>query len=90
MVDGNSSFCFPLIARDKKTKNDLIQKLLINGIEYRPVVGGNLLRQPYLNKYNKVRCPYADIVHENGIYIGNNQFVGNRELNTLEDIIRSL
>ena len=88
--DGNSSFCFPFVAKDKKIKNNLIHKLISNGIEYRPVVGGNLLRQPYLKKYNKISCPFADIVHENGIYIGNNQFVGDRELNILDDIIRSL
>lgn len=93
MVDGNSSFCFPLIAKDKKTKNSLIRHLNNNFIEYRPIVGGNLLRQPYM-KGHKIACkekPYnVDILHENGIYIGNNQFVGDIELNILEDIIRSL
>lgn len=93
MVDGNSSFCFPLIAKEKKIKNDLLRKLNNNFIEYRPIVGGNLLRQPYM-KGHKIVCkdkPYnVDILHENGIYIGNNQFVGDRELNILEDIIRSL
>jgi hypothetical protein len=35
--------------------------------------------------------PYnVDVLHENGIYIGNNQFVGDREMNILENIIRSL
>lgn len=91
--EGNSSFCFPLIARDKFTKDQLIRRLKNNFIEYRPVVGGNLLRQPYMQGY-KIACkngPYnVDIVHENGIYIGNNQFVGDRELNILEEIIRSL
>lgn len=91
--EGNSSFCFSLIARDSFTKEQLIRKLKNNFIEYRPVVGGNLLRQPYMQGY-KIACkngPYnVDIVHENGVYIGNNQFVGDRELNILEDIIRSL
>lgn len=91
--EGNSSFCFPLIAKTPLIKAELIRRLKNNFIEYRPVVGGNLLRQPYMQGY-KIACkegPYnADIVHENGVYIGNNQFVGNRELNILEDIIRSL
>lgn len=88
--EGNSSFCFPLIAKDNVTKQKLLVKLRECGIEYRPVVGGNLLRQPYLKDYSNVKCQYADILHENGIYIGNNQFVGDKELKTLEDIIRSL
>jgi len=88
--EGNSSFCFPLIAKDNVTKKKLLVKLRECGIEYRPVVGGNLLRQPYLKDYSNVKCQYADILHENGIYIGNNQFVGDKELKMLEDIIRSL
>jgi CDP-6-deoxy-D-xylo-4-hexulose-3-dehydrase len=91
--EGNSSFCFPLIAKTPLIKDALLRRLRMNFIEYRPVVGGNLLRQPYM-KGHKIACktgPYnVDIVHENGIYIGNNQFVGDRELNILEDIIRSL
>lgn len=91
--EGNSSFCFPLIAKTPLIKDALLRKLQMNFIEYRPVVGGNLLRQPYMEGH-MIACktrPYnVDIVHENGIYIGNNQFVGDRELNILEDIIRSL
>jgi CDP-6-deoxy-D-xylo-4-hexulose-3-dehydrase len=91
--EGNSSFCFPLIAKTPLIKDALLRHLKNNSIEYRPVVGGNLLRQPYMKGYS-IACktgPYnVDIVHENGIYIGNNQFVGDRELNTLETIIRSL
>jgi CDP-6-deoxy-D-xylo-4-hexulose-3-dehydrase len=91
--EGNSSFCFPLIAKTPLIKDALIRRLKINFIEYRPVVGGNLLRQPYMSGYN-ISCknaPYdVDILHENGVYIGNNQFVGDKELNTLEQIIRSL
>ena len=91
--DGNSSFCFPLIAKTPLIKDALLRRLRQNFIEYRPVVGGNLLRQPYMEGH-KIACksgPYnVDIVHENGIYIGNNQFVGYKELNILEGIIRSL
>jgi CDP-6-deoxy-D-xylo-4-hexulose-3-dehydrase len=91
--EGNSSFCFPLIAKNNTVKQKLLVKLRACGIEYRPVVGGNLLRQPYMTGYDisGKTGPYnVDIVHENGIYIGNNQFVGDKELQMLEDIIRSL
>jgi CDP-6-deoxy-D-xylo-4-hexulose-3-dehydrase len=91
--EGNSSFCFPFIARAQYVKYKLIELLKTNSIEYRPVVGGNLLRQPYMAGYG-ISCKEpeykVDIVHNNGIYIGNNQFVGDREMNILEDIIRSL
>ena len=88
--EGNSSFCFPLIAKTPYIKDQVLRRLKVNRIEYRPVVGGNLLRQPYLAQYNTIKCPNADILHENGIYIGNNQFVGKKELDLLEQIIGDL
>jgi len=89
----NSSFCFPFICKDKATKLKLISKFIENKIEYRPVVGGNLLRQPYLNGYeiesSKSKLN-ADIIHENGIYIGNNQFLSAEDMNRIEKIIGEL
>jgi CDP-6-deoxy-D-xylo-4-hexulose-3-dehydrase len=61
-------------------------------IEYRPVVGGNLLRQPYLNYEidSNVGVLNADIIHENGVYIGNSQFVSNKEMELLKTILEKL
>jgi CDP-6-deoxy-D-xylo-4-hexulose-3-dehydrase len=62
-------------------------------IEYRPVVGGNLLRQPYLKDHiisGKTENLNVDIVHENGIYIGNNQFVSDKDMDLLEKILGEL
>lgn len=62
-------------------------------IEYRPVVGGNLLRQPYLKNYSvsgNRKSLNVDIIHENGIYIGNNQFVSQKDMSLLERILGEL
>ena len=59
-------------------------------IEYRPVVGGNLLKQPYLKDYmimGKSGNFNADLIHENGVYIGNNQFVCDKDMKLLVKII---
>lgn len=89
---GNSSFCFPFICKTKKIKIKLIELFEKYNVEYRPVVGGNLLKQPYLNY--EVECSSeflnSDIIHENGIYIGNNQFVSKKEFKILENIIKEL
>lgn len=87
--NGNSCFCFPLIARDKKTKDKLLMILDEYSIEHRPVVGGNLLRQPFLLNIS-ADCPNADIIHENGIYIGNNQFVTRHNMEVLKQILNFL
>jgi CDP-6-deoxy-D-xylo-4-hexulose-3-dehydrase len=91
--EGNSCFCFPFICRTKEIKSKLISLLDKYKIEYRPVVGGNLLRQPYLKKYSisgKTENLNVDIIHENGIYIGNNQFVSNKDMDLLETILGEL
>lgn len=87
---GNSSFCFPIISRDRDTKERLLHLFHHNGIESRPVVGGNLLRQPFLSGhelYSIHEKPNADIVNDMGIYIGNNQFVNKEDISWLEEII---
>ena len=47
------------------------------GIEYRPIVSGNLLRQPFLKDYTLKDSTNVDLLHNNGVYIGNSHFVGN-------------
>lgn len=90
---GNSSFCFPFICRTKEIKTKLISLFQKYKIEYRPVVGGNLLRQPYLKNYSisgKKENLNVNIIHENGIYIGNNQFITDEDMNLLEKILGEL
>ena len=84
--EGNSSFCFPFIAKKIEYRQKLLDKFTEYGVEYRPIVGGNLLKQPYLRNY-KARVPNADILHSNGIYIGNNQFVNEKDMYWLENIL---
>lgn len=84
---GNTSFCLPLIFKDKslflKTKLELGKYK----IEYRPVVSGNLLLQPFLSKYkNQEDFKNANIVHEQGIYVGNSQFVNYKHIDFLTNI----
>lgn len=74
--DGNSSFCFPFICKSKEDKQKLIKIFDKLDIETRPVVAGNLLIHPFLEKWkDTVEVKNADIVNEHGIYIGNSQFV---------------
>lgn len=88
-----SNFCFPLICREKETADKLKKIFDQRNIEHRPIISGNLLKQPCLKNYkvttNKVDLT-VDLVHNNGIYLGNNQFVGNRELKELYKIFKEL
>ena len=57
-----------------------------NGVEHRPIVGGNLLRQPFLKDY-KFGTPRknanVDLLNDNGVYIGNSHFVTDRDMDWL-------
>jgi CDP-6-deoxy-D-xylo-4-hexulose-3-dehydrase len=91
--DTCSNFCFPLVAKNKNTSDKL--KLLFdqNGIEHRPIISGNLLKQPFLKGYEictlKTKLN-VDTVHDNGVYLGNNQFIGNVEIKLLSKLIKDV
>lgn len=74
--EGNSSFCFPFICHSKEDKNKLSKILDTLDVETRPVVAGNLLIHPFLEKWkNSVEVPNATLLNDCGLYIGNSQFV---------------
>ena len=84
---GVSSFCLPLIFRSKFDKDYIVKKLHKAEIETRPIVGGNLLKQPCFKQYSKGDYSAAQIVHNNGLYVGNNQFVGKDRIHLLKCIL---
>lgn len=85
-----SSFCLPIIARNMSIRVKFQELCGKHGVEYRPIVSGNLLVQPFLKQYSNSHMPQAQKIHDLGMYIGNNQFVGHTELNILSDIFKEL
>lgn len=76
------------------TRRDVVQKLEEFGIETRPVVTGNFLRQSVIKRmYESVDIaggyPGADFVHENGIMFANHGRNLEKELSTVVDILNS-
>ena len=85
---GLSSFTLPFIFRDADRKNAFLQTITRNGIEARPLISGNLLRQPFLKHYYRPgEFPNADLIHTNAFYIGNNQFVNHERIDFLEKLM---
>ncbi len=81
---GNSSFVLPFVCKEAGNVNKL--KSIFNdlGIEYRPIVAGNLLLHPFLKKWkDTVKVPNAEILNNNGVYIGNNQFITEEMIDTM-------
>ncbi len=90
---GISSFSLPFVCKSYEVFNFLKESFDNCKIEYRPVVGGNLLKQPFLKDYGfdyEKDIFNVDVLQQFGLYIGNNQYIGDRELNTLEKILSGI
>jgi CDP-6-deoxy-D-xylo-4-hexulose-3-dehydrase len=83
---GNSSwFGFSLILQNKLIgkRKEIIKFLSINGIETRPIVAGNFTLNPvmkFLNFLPLPPLPSADLIHNEGFFIGNHHFDTSEEL----------
>ena len=87
----NSSFCLPIICKNPENMKKLRIHFTNKNIEHRPIVAGNLLLHPFLEKWkSSVKVPNADILNNNGVYIGNSQFVNEVMLDELEKIIKDI
>ncbi len=87
-VPGISSFVLPFFFRSKERKETFQAIIREGGIESRPLISGNLLRQPFLSKYyNATDYRNADFIHINAFYIGNNQFVDEHRLDILTSLM---
>ena len=82
-----SSFVLPFLMVNKIDKIKLENLLNTHGIETRPFIAGNLLRQPFLSRYNNKNFFNAELIEHNAFYIGNNQFVNKKRINKLEIIL---
>jgi CDP-6-deoxy-D-xylo-4-hexulose-3-dehydrase len=91
--EGNSNFAFPFICRTPEIAKKMKQAFEQQGIEHRPIVGGNLLRQPFLKGY-KFGTPRknatVDLLNDNGVYIGNSHFVDGEDMEWLSNIIKGI
>lgn len=87
-IDFVSNFAVPVICKTQKIRDDLVEKC--NGkLEIRPIVGGDITQQPFFKKYTKnyqSEIVNARIVHEQGIYFGNNPELTPSERQTITKI----
>jgi CDP-6-deoxy-D-xylo-4-hexulose-3-dehydrase len=68
-----SSFAFPVSCKTSKLRDKYFIQFAGAGVEIRPMIAGNIQKQPFYNKYsNKLYdLPSADFVHDCGFYCGN-------------------
>ena len=92
----SSWFGFGMILKPNAeiSRDTLVKKLEDNGIETRPIVTGNFLKQKVTKKYflnhRNVKLNNADYIDRNGFFIGNHQFDLRKKISKVVKIIVDL
>ena len=68
-----SSFAIPVVCRNKELRTKYFNKFSEANIEIRPIIAGNMQKQPFFKKYvkNEFLLPNTDFIHNCGFYCGN-------------------
>lgn len=90
-MDLISNFAFPLIFKNQRDFIKYKEIFISNEIEIRPIIGGNIAKQPFYKKYiqNNNKCNNADHVHENGFYFGNNPDMSSKKLDKIYNLLNT-
>lgn len=86
-----STFAFPVVTKSRELRQKYTERLEAAGVELRPLIAGNMQRQPYYDRYvaEKYELPGADLVHDQAFYCGNYPELTEEDLTTLESCFRS-
>lgn len=88
-IDFLSNFAVPLICRSRAIRDELVKKCK-NRVEIRPMVGGDMMMQPFFKKYfrefSELDRSNARLIHEQGLYFGNNPELTQEEIKTILDV----
>lgn len=80
-----SNFAYPIITPNIE---NLTNELIKSGVECRPLVCGSIGLQPYWKKiYGETNFDFADIVHNYGLYVPNNQDLSESDIKFICNII---
>lgn len=72
-IETLSSFAFPMICQPG-LRQKYIDRFVAAEVEVRPVIAGNILRQPFFKRYRTTApeaLPGAEFIHHNAFYFGN-------------------
>jgi CDP-6-deoxy-D-xylo-4-hexulose-3-dehydrase len=82
-----SNFAMPILS---KNRNSIVEKLIENGIECRPLIAGNLANKPFwYENFTKPELKNCELLDQYGFYIPNHQDLTNDNLNKIIKIINN-
>jgi len=94
-LDKNSNFAIPLVFKTKEVFKEVLKQLEEVKFEIRPLVAGNIFNQPFYKKYSKTipdmkEFPNISIIHEQGLYFGNNPDLTREEIEFIKSVFKSI
>jgi len=80
-----SSFAMPLVCKTPELRERYLAQFSGAGIEIRPMIAGNIQKQPFYSKYCKksYALPGADFLHQCSFYCGNYPELTEKDLETI-------
>ncbi len=83
-IDFVSNFSVPVICKAQSIRDRLVE-MCKDRVEIRPIVGGNMMNQPFFRKYMPefvgiMNNSNAKLVHDQGLYFGNNPELTKKEI----------
>lgn len=84
-----SSFAIPIVCKTPALKEKYLSLFSGAGVEIRPMIAGNMQRQPFYKKYvgKEYSLPNTDLIHDCGFYCGNYPELTNSDMETLQSCL---
>lgn len=81
-----SAFAFPVVCKTPKLREKYLARFMAAGIEVRPMIAGNMQRQPFYKKYVVIdhELPGAEFLHTCSFYCGNYPELTAEDLQVIE------
>lgn len=89
-MDVVSNFSMPVVCKTPELAEKYKKKFQDADVEIRPVIAGNMTKQPFYKKYvdDQAPRPNSDLVHANGFYFGNNPEMTEDEIALLCELLK--
>ena len=84
-----SPFALPIVCKSSALRSTYLARFSGAGIDIRPMIAGNMQRQPFYQKYvsEQYLLPGADFIHQCGFYSGNYPELSESDLETISSCL---
>ncbi len=84
-----SNFALPILCKTPELRDHYLNQFSGAGIEIRPIIAGNMAKQPFFKKYVQkgYLLPGSDFIHDCGFYCGNYPELTKADLETISSCL---